>query len=78
MSEKDYDTLLAEVLPWLENGDRKELAGQLNLNADYVSKCLRMNGPNRSWKVLRAAAIKAAKNKAETDRARAELKRMGA
>lgn len=74
----DYDTMLGEVLLWLESGDRKELAGELGLSPDYVNKCLRKGGPNRSWKVLRAAAAKAASNKASTERAREELKRIGA
>lgn len=78
MSEKDYDTMLEEVLPWLENGDRKDLAVELELTSDYVAKCLRPKGPNRSWKVLRAAAEKAAGNKAKISRARDELKQIRA
>lgn len=78
MSEKDYESMLSEVLPWLEHGDRKEIAGELEVSADYVQRCLSPKGRNRSWKVLRAAAEKAKQNKAATTRTREELKRIGA
>lgn len=78
MSEKDYDTMLAEISPWLEHGDRKELAGELDVSPDYVSRCLSKGGRARSWRILRAAAKKAAENKAAINSSLTELKRIGA
>lgn len=77
MSEKDYDTMLSEVLPWLEHGDRKQIAVSLEMHPDYVQRCLSRKGRNRSWKVLRAAARIAAENKAATTRAKEQLKSIG-
>jgi hypothetical protein len=50
----------------------------LEVSADYVYDCLSPKGKRRSWKVLRAAADMATKNKAATTRKREELKRIGA